>query len=101
MSLINDYLKKTEHQSKGTTQAGDLPPVLKTTGKRSGSSLVYLRIITVVLLVFIVGAGIYLYRLPGTIQEDLKPGKKISSFNHKNQGMLYSTTVHVYESVSI
>jgi len=78
MSLINDYLKKTENNTKGNHQAGDLPPVLKTIGKSSGPSL-YLRIVSLVLLVLIAGAGIYLYRFPGKIR--------------KNQGTKKQTTV--------
>lgn len=69
MSLINDYLKKTEHNTKGNFQAGDLPPVLKTIGKSSGPS-VYLRIVSVALLVLILGAAIYLYGIPGKIRND-------------------------------
>ncbi len=69
MSLINDYLKKTEHNTKGSTQIGDLPPVLKTTGKSSGSR-VYLRIISILLLILIAGAGYYLYTVPGKIKKE-------------------------------
>ena len=69
MSLINDYLKKTEHNTKGATQIGDLPPVLKTTGKSSWSR-VYLRIISIVLLILIAGAGYYLYTVPEKIKKN-------------------------------
>lgn len=77
MSLINDYLKKTENNTKGNHQAGDLPPVLKTIGKNSGPAL-YLRVASLVLLVLIAGAGLYLYRLPGKIREDHGAKKQIT-----------------------
>lgn len=75
MSLINDYLKKTQNESPPLEQPGDVPPVLKSSGKGKGGS----PLVRLVIIVFIgVIAGALYFKFQFSPQKTTPPPESIA-----------------------
>ncbi|MFH0813297.1 MAG: tetratricopeptide repeat protein [Pseudomonadota bacterium] len=70
MSLINDYLKKTQQESPPLDKSGDVPPVLRTSKKGKGSGLT-IRFIGFILILVV--AGVVYVKFQSPIQKTTPP----------------------------
>lgn len=76
MSLINDYLKKTQHEAPHPDQPGDIPPILKSGGK-GGSGRITLRVSMIAVLGIVAGVAYYHFQSSG--QKMNAPGDLVAS----------------------
>jgi Tfp pilus assembly protein PilF len=80
MSLINDYLKKTQDEAPPPDQPGDVPPLLKSGGKSGGGKLA-LRISVIAVLGIV--AGVVYYNFQSSVQETNPPPELVASLGER------------------
>jgi Tfp pilus assembly protein PilF len=78
MSLINDYLKKTQDEAPPLEQPGDVPPLLKSSGKGGGGKLA-IRISVIAVLGLI--AGVVYYSFQSSMEKTTPPPELVASLN--------------------